>query len=99
MTTALVLAMPDFSQSFVVEIDACGRGIGIVLMQGGRLIAYLSKAIATQNLGLSTYEKEFLALLLAITKWRHYLQGSHFIIRIDQKSLKHIFEQRLDSVL
>ncbi|KAL0309194.1 UNVERIFIED_CONTAM: Retrovirus-related Pol polyprotein from transposon.6 [Sesamum radiatum] len=94
MTTALVLAMPDFSQSFVVEINACRRGIGIVLLQGGRLIAYLSKAIATQNLGLSTYEKEFLALLLAITKWRHYLQGSHFIIRTGQKSLKHILDQR-----
>ncbi|KAK4394518.1 hypothetical protein Sango_1606100 [Sesamum angolense] len=68
-------------------------------MQEGRPIAYLSKALATKNLGLSTYEKEFLALLLAVTKWKYYLQGHHFIIRTDQKSLKHILDQREDSVL
>ncbi|KAL0445994.1 UNVERIFIED_CONTAM: Retrovirus-related Pol polyprotein from transposon.6 [Sesamum latifolium] len=97
MTTALVLAMPDFSQPFVVETDACGKGIGAVLMQRGKPIAYLSKA--TKNLELFTYEKEFLGLLLAVTKWRHYLQGNHFIIRTDQKSLKHILDQRVDSIL
>ncbi|KAL0455224.1 UNVERIFIED_CONTAM: hypothetical protein Slati_0861600 [Sesamum latifolium] len=71
MTTAPVLAMPDSSQPFVVETDACGKGIRAVLMQGGKPIAYLSKALAAKNLGLSTYEKEFLALLLPVTKWRH----------------------------
>ncbi|KAL0440158.1 UNVERIFIED_CONTAM: hypothetical protein Slati_2498800 [Sesamum latifolium] len=50
-------------------------------------------------MGLSTNEKEFLALLLAITKWKHYLQGNHFIIRTNQKSLKHILDQRIDSIL
>ncbi|KAL0439603.1 UNVERIFIED_CONTAM: Transposon Ty3-G Gag-Pol polyprotein [Sesamum latifolium] len=99
MTTAPVLAMPDFSQPFVVETNACGRGIGAVLMQKGKPIAYLSKALATKNLGLSTYEKEFLALLLAVTKWKHYLQGKHFIIKTDQKSLKHILDQRINSLL
>ncbi|KAL2251677.1 UNVERIFIED_CONTAM: Retrovirus-related Pol polyprotein from transposon [Sesamum indicum] len=99
MVSAPVLAMPDFSQPFVVETDASGKGIGAVLMQGGRPISYLSKALATKNLGLSTYEKEFLALLLAVTKWRHYLLGNHFIIRTDQRSLKHILDQRVDSML
>ncbi|KAL2230104.1 UNVERIFIED_CONTAM: Transposon Ty3-G Gag-Pol polyprotein [Sesamum indicum] len=99
MISAPVLAMPDFSQPFIVETDASGKGIGAVLMQGGRPISYLSKALAAKNLGLSTYEKEFLALLLAVTKWRHYLLGSHFIIRTDQKSLKHILDQRVDSML
>ncbi|KAL0398581.1 UNVERIFIED_CONTAM: Transposon Ty3-G Gag-Pol polyprotein [Sesamum radiatum] len=65
----------------------------------GRPIAYLSKALAPKNLGLSTYEKEFFALLLAVTKWKHYLQGNHFIIKTDQKSLKHILDQRVDSLL
>ncbi|KAL0413609.1 UNVERIFIED_CONTAM: Retrovirus-related Pol polyprotein from transposon [Sesamum radiatum] len=74
MIKAPVLALPDFSQPFVVEIDACGKGIGVILMQGGRPIVYLSKALAPKNIGLYTYEKEFLALLLAVTKWKHYLQ-------------------------
>ncbi|KAL0373647.1 UNVERIFIED_CONTAM: putative mitochondrial protein [Sesamum radiatum] len=90
MTTAPVLAMLDFSQPFVVETNACGKGIGAVLMQGGKPNAYLSKALAAKNMGMCTYKKEFLALLLAVTKWMHYLQGNHFIIRTDQKSLKHI---------
>ncbi|KAL0423465.1 UNVERIFIED_CONTAM: hypothetical protein Sradi_0881300 [Sesamum radiatum] len=68
MTIAIVLTMPDFSQPFVVETDACGKGIGVILMQGSKPIAYLSKALATKNFDLSTYEKEFLALLLVVTK-------------------------------
>ncbi|KAL2226832.1 UNVERIFIED_CONTAM: Retrovirus-related Pol polyprotein from transposon [Sesamum indicum] len=99
MVSAPVLAMPDFSQPFIVETDASGKGIGVVLMQGGKPISYLSKALAPKNLGLSTYEKEFLALLLAVTRWRHYLLGNHFIIKTDQKSLKHILDQRINSVL
>ncbi|KAL0325112.1 UNVERIFIED_CONTAM: Retrovirus-related Pol polyprotein from transposon [Sesamum radiatum] len=99
MTTAPVLAMPDFSKPFIVETDASGKGIGVVLMQEDRSITYQSKALAAKNLGLSTYEKEFLALILAVTKWRYYLQRNHFIIRTNQKSLKHILDQRIDSVL
>ncbi|KAL2249963.1 UNVERIFIED_CONTAM: Transposon Ty3-G Gag-Pol polyprotein [Sesamum indicum] len=99
MSTAPVLALPDFTKPFVVETNASGRGIGAVLMQERRPTTYLNKALAPKNLGLSTYEKEFLALLLAVTKWKHYLQGHHFIIRTDQKSLKHIHDQRVDLVL
>ncbi|KAL0391249.1 UNVERIFIED_CONTAM: hypothetical protein Scaly_0482000 [Sesamum calycinum] len=50
MTTAPVLAMPDFFQPFVVETNACGKGIGVILMQGGKPIPYLSKAPTTKNL-------------------------------------------------
>ncbi|KAK4409585.1 putative mitochondrial protein [Sesamum angolense] len=49
MTTAHVLTMPDFSQPNVVETDTCGKGIGVVLIQGGKPIAYLSKALAAKN--------------------------------------------------
>ncbi|KAL0427204.1 UNVERIFIED_CONTAM: hypothetical protein Slati_2895200 [Sesamum latifolium] len=89
----------DFSKTFVVETDASGRGVGVVLMQEGKPIAYSSKALAAKNLGLSAYVKEFLALLLVVTRLKHYLQGNHFIIRTDQRSPKHILDQRVDSIL
>lgn len=62
MTSTPVLALPDFSKTFVIECDALGKGIGAVLMQEGKPLAFLSKALSTKNLGLSTYEKELLTL-------------------------------------
>lgn len=67
--------MPDFTKQFIIETDASNNGIGAVLMQEGRPIAYLSKALCPENLGLSTYEKEPLAVLMATQKWRTYLMG------------------------
>ncbi|KAL0309707.1 UNVERIFIED_CONTAM: Transposon Ty3-G Gag-Pol polyprotein [Sesamum radiatum] len=61
-------ALPDFAKPFVVETDACDKGIGAVLMQDHRPIAYLSKALGPRTQGLSVYEKEFLAILLAYRK-------------------------------
>ncbi|XP_071913949.1 uncharacterized protein [Coffea arabica] len=95
MTTAPVLSMPDFEIPFVIETDACGVGIGAVLMQQGHPIAFLSKALSSQNLELSVYEKELFALVLAVTKWKHYLVGHHFVIKIDHQALKHLLEQKL----
>jgi hypothetical protein len=64
-------------------------------MQQGHPVAYLSKALSPRNQALSTYEKECLAILMAVEKWRSYLQHQEFIIRTDQKSLLHLTEQRL----
>jgi len=66
LTTALVLALPDFSPPFVVETDASGTGIEAVLMQGGHPLAFLSKVLGPRLQGLSTYEKEYMAILLAL---------------------------------
>lgn len=74
MTKTPVLALPNFNQAFTVETDACQDGIGAVLMQQGQPIAYLSKALGQQHKHLSIYEKEFLVLIMAVDKWRHYLQ-------------------------
>ena len=95
LTSAPVLALPDFSKKFVVETDACDVGIGAALMQEGHPIAYVSKALGPRNQTLSVYEKEYLAILLAVEHWRQYLQLSEFIIRTDQRSLACLSEQRL----
>lgn len=97
LTNAAVLAIPDFSKVFVLETDASDIGFGAVLLQDGHPIAYLSKAVCAKNKVLSTYEKECMAIILAVDKWRPYLQHAEFIIRTDHKSLLHLTEQRITS--
>ncbi|KAJ4789708.1 polyprotein [Rhynchospora pubera] len=99
MTDAPVLTMPDFSKPFIIETDASDKGMGAVLMQGRKPIAFLSKSLGVKAQGLSTYEKEFLALLTAVQRWRHYLIGGTFIIKTDQISLKYLLEQRLNHTM
>lgn len=79
-----------------METDASDKGIGTVLMQEQKPIAYLSNTLGTpRHQELSIYEKELLALVTVVNKWRHYLEGSHFIIRTDHQNLKHLVEQRV----
>lgn len=67
----------------------------LLLMQEGHPIAYLSKALGQKAQALSTYEKECLALILAVTKWKPYLQHKEFIILTHQKSIIHLGEQKI----
>lgn len=66
-------------------------------MQQGQPNAYLSKALGEKHKNLSVYEKEFLALIMAVDKWRHYLQRKEFIIITDHKSLAYLNDQNLHS--
>jgi len=97
MASAPVLTLPNFNDPFTVETDACGEGIGAVLMQKGKLVAFLSKALGKKHRNLSIYEKEFLALIMVVEKWRPYLQRQEFHILTDHKSLAYLTEQNLHS--
>jgi hypothetical protein len=90
-----VLALPNFSKPFIIECDASGVGVGVVLMQDNRPIAFLSQALKGEALHMSTYEKELFALVTAVHKWRPYLLGQSFVIRTDQQSLKFLLEQKV----
>ncbi|PHT77018.1 hypothetical protein T459_20540 [Capsicum annuum] len=99
MTTVPVLALADFTKPFIFKTDACCKGMGEVLMQEGRPLVYSSKALGPRNLGLSTYEKEYIVVLAAVDRWKHYLQGGHFIIKTDHQSLKYLLDQRATTLL
>ena len=97
MSSPQVLALPDFSQTFVVECDASGKGIGAVLQQNQRPIAFFSQALGPKNQALSTYERELIAIVHAVRKWQNYLQGRHFVIKTDHSSLKYFLGQRTNT--
>lgn len=90
---APVLALPDFSKDFQIQIDASNRGMGAVLLQQGHPLAFVSKALGPRTGGLSTCEKEYLAILVAVEQWRPYLQHGEFTIFSDHRSLMHLIEQ------
>lgn len=95
LISAPVLVLPDFSKPFTIETDASSTGVGAVLSQDNHPVAYISKALGPKTQALSTYEKECLALILAVTKWKSYLQHQEFNIATDHKSLIHLGEQKL----
>jgi hypothetical protein len=80
LVNAPVLALPNFNKSFLIEIDASDKGVGAVLMQEGHPIAYVSKPLGAKLRGLSTYEKDYVTILLAVEKWRPYLRSAEFVI-------------------
>ncbi|XP_031375623.1 uncharacterized protein LOC116190098 [Punica granatum] len=90
LSSAPLLILPDFSKPFEIECDASGIGIGAVLMQEKRPIAYFSEKLNGAALNYSTYDKELYALVRALETWQHYLWSKEFIIHTDHESLKHL---------
>ena len=97
MCNALVLATPNFIETFIMECDVLGNGIGVVLMLEGIPIAFENHLIKGNYLHKPIYEKKMLAILYALKKWCPYLMGRCFKVKSDHDSLKYFLEQKLYS--
>ncbi|WVZ55066.1 hypothetical protein U9M48_005779 [Paspalum notatum var. saurae] len=91
LTTAPVLTFPDLHKTFSVYCDASRLGLGCVLMQEGKVIAYASRQLKDSEKNYPTHDLELAAVVHALKIWRHYLFGQKCYIYTDHKSLKYIF--------
>ena len=94
MSTCPVLALPDFSQPFTIKCDASGEGIGAVLIQNMHPIVYKSRKLRGLELLYTIYDKEMLAIMHALAKFRKYLVGAKFVVRTDHNSLKYFLDRK-----
>nr|GEX37883.1 putative reverse transcriptase domain-containing protein [Tanacetum cinerariifolium] len=94
LCNAPVLALPDGLEDFMVYCDASGIGLGCVLMQRGKVIAYASRQLKIHEKNYTTHDLELGAVVFALKIWRHYLYGTKSVICTDHKSTQHIFSQK-----
>jgi ribonuclease HI len=93
LTIAPVLVLPDVHKSFSVYCDASYTGLGCVLMQEGKVVAYSSRQLKVHEKNYPTHDLELAAVVHALKTWRHYLYGQKCDIYMDHKSLKYMFTQ------
>jgi hypothetical protein len=91
LTTAPILILPDVHKPFSVYCDASYTGLGCVLMQEGRVVAYSSRQLKIHEKNYPTHDLELAVVVHALKTWRHYLYGQKCDIYMDHKSLKYIF--------
>ena len=94
LTSAPVLTLPEGSEGFVIYCDASGVGLGCVLMQHGKVVAYASRQLRKHEKNYPTHDWELASVIHALKIWRHYLYGVHVDIYTDHKSLQYIFKQK-----
>lgn len=93
MTTLPVLGLPDFSLPFDITTDASGIAIGAILSQQTHPLSFFSKKMCPRMQAASAYDHEMYAITESVKKWRHYLLGRHFRVYTDQKSLRGLVSQ------
>jgi hypothetical protein len=91
---APVLSLPDGNDDFVVYCDASGKGLGCVLMQRGKVVAYASRQLKIHEINYTVHDLELGAVVFSLKLWRHYLYGTKCIVFTDHHSLQHIFNQK-----
>ncbi|GJX15294.1 putative reverse transcriptase domain-containing protein, partial [Tanacetum coccineum] len=94
LCNAPILSLPDGVEDFVVYCDASNQGLGCVLMQRDKVIAYASRQLKIHEKNYMTHDLELDAVVFALKIWRHYLYGTKSVIYTDHKSLQHIFDQK-----
>nr|GFD25941.1 putative reverse transcriptase domain-containing protein [Tanacetum cinerariifolium] len=88
------LALPEGSEDFVVNCDASHKGLGAVLMQREKVIAYASRQLKVHQQNYTTHDLELGSVVFALKIWRHYLYGTKCTVFTDHKSLQHILDQK-----
>ncbi|GJW27346.1 reverse transcriptase domain-containing protein [Tanacetum coccineum] len=91
---APILALPEGNDNFVVYCDASLQGLGAVLMQREKVIAYASRQLKPHEENYTTHDLELGAVIFALKIWRHYLYGTKCIVFTDHKSLQHILRKK-----
>ncbi|GKD76888.1 putative reverse transcriptase domain-containing protein [Tanacetum coccineum] len=94
LCSASILALPKGSENFVVYCDASHKGLGTVLMQREKFIAYASRQLRVHEKNYTTHDLELGAVVFALKMWRHYLYGTKCVVFTDHKSLQHILDQK-----
>ncbi|GJZ98624.1 putative reverse transcriptase domain-containing protein [Tanacetum coccineum] len=94
LCSALILALPEGSENFIVYCDASHKGLGAVLMQKEKVIAYASRQLKIHEKNYTTHDLELGAVVFALKMWRHYLYGTKCVVFTDHKSLQHILDQK-----
>ncbi|GKC34701.1 putative reverse transcriptase domain-containing protein [Tanacetum coccineum] len=94
LCSAPILALPEGSEDFVVYCDASHKGLGVVLMQREKVIAYASRQLKVHEKNYTTHDLELGSVVFALKIWRHYLYGTRCTVFTDHKSLQHILDQK-----
>ncbi|GJT68042.1 putative reverse transcriptase domain-containing protein [Tanacetum coccineum] len=94
LCSAPILALPEGSENFVVYCDASRKGLGALLMQRKKVIAYASRQLKIHENNCTTHDLELGAVVFALKMWRHYLYGTKCVVLTDHKSLQHILDQK-----